>query len=93
MNGEQINPQDFVSFFDWWTVLVIVLAACCVYGWGKAAFKITTKTAMYLAPAIVYMFVRGEIPNQELHELAALVVTLFYGTIIIWFFVIKKPKP
>ena len=93
MNGELIDPKDFVSFFDWWTILVIVLAAAGVYGWGKAAFKITTKTAMYLAPAIVYLFVRGEIPNQELHELVALGVILFYGTIVIWFFFIKKPKP
>ena len=92
MNGELINPQDLVSFFDWWTVLVIVLAACGVYGWGKAAFKITTKTAMYLTPAIIYMFVRGEIPNQELQELAALGVILFYGALIMCFFFIKKAK-
>ena len=92
MDGEQINPQDFISllFTDWWFVLVIILAACGIYGWGQAAFTITKKTAMYLIPAIVYMFVRGEIPNQELHELVALGVVLFYGTIVIWIFFIKK---
>ena len=92
MNLEQINLQDFVSFFDWFTVLVIVLAACGIYGWGRAAFKTTTKIAKYLTPAIVYMFVRSEIPNQELQELVALGVVLFYGTIVIWIFFIKKPK-
>ena len=93
MDLGQINPQDFISYFDWFTVLVIVLAACGIYGWGKAAFKITKKTAFYLFPFIVYIFVRSEIPNQELQELMALGVVLFYGTIVIWFFFIKKPKP
>jgi len=36
------------------------------------------------------MFVRGEIPNQELQKLVALGVVLFYGTIVIWIFFIKK---
>ena len=89
-----INPQDFISplFLDWFFWLVIILVAFGVYGWGGAAIKVTKKTAMYLAPAIVYLFVRTEIPNQELHQLAALGMILFYGTIVMWFFFIKKPK-
>ena len=92
MNGELINPQDFISFFSWDFWLIIVLGALGVYGWGRAAFKITKKTAMFLTPAIVYLFVRDAIPNQELQELVALMVILFYGTIVMWFFFIKKPK-
>ena len=86
-----INPEDFISFFSWDFWLIIVLGALGVYGWGRAAFKITKKTAMFLAPAIVYLFVRDAIPNQELQELAALLVILFYGTIAVkWIFFNKK---
>ena len=89
-----INPQDFISlpFFDWSFWLVIILAAFGVYGWGGAAIKITKKTAMYLSPAVVYLFFRDTFPSQEIREIVLLGVVLFYGTIVVWFFFIKKPK-
>jgi hypothetical protein len=85
------NPQDFIGLpFDWLTILIIVLGALGIYGFGSAAFKITKRTAMFLLPAIAYLFVRDAIPNQALQEVMALGVVLFYGAIVIWFFFFRK---
>jgi len=105
MNGEQINPQDFISFLlDWWYFLVIILVALGlgIKGGFYAFVKVSAKSPIFLMFVIicVYLLVcdlRDLFPDlQQFNAVREAILSLLVLVAVIWvmwIFFMKKPKP
>ena len=103
MNGESINPQDFISAFPytWFCVLGIILAARCIPGFhpivkavgGKEILNVLTFICVYLVVLDLRALFPDPHPLNETLEAISVLLVLVAVIWVMWKVFIKKPKP
>jgi len=107
MNGELINPQNFILFpYDWFFVLVIIFGVLARSGFQivKGVGKTTLIVLIVVCVCLFVFDLRALFSDQQQYNavmeaiislLKAILPLLTLVTVawVMWLFFIKKPKP